>query len=208
MYLWQTLTGMGALSLTGPSAMAIALWLALGRSWRLAGYWCALFLAGMAGVVVTKVAFIGWGIGLPALDFAGFSGHAMRAAAVLPLAFFLALQNASVSARKTGVIVGVSCAVLISVSRVVVGAHSVSEAVLGCALGLGVALAFMWRARGEQFHVLHPLLIAASMSAIFLMPKADTSPATQQSMVELALYLSGHERPFVRESWKMASPGT
>ena len=196
---------MGALSLTGPIALAIALWLVAGRSWRLAGYWCVLFLAGLSVVVATKVAFFGWGIGSQALDFTGFSGHAMRAAAVFPLAFFLALQNAAPSMRKAGVVLGIACGVLISVSRVVVGAHSVSEAALGCALGLGIAFAFMWRARAGRCFVPHPVLIALSVCAVLLMPKNDTSPVTQQTMVRLALFLSGHERPFVRQGWKMAS---
>ena len=33
----------------------------------------------------SKVAFIGWGLGLSALDFTGISGHAMIASAVYPL---------------------------------------------------------------------------------------------------------------------------
>ncbi len=201
---WQTLTAVGGLPLTGPIALAIALWLVAGRSWRLALYWCVLFLAGMAVVVATKVAFLGWGIGSQALDFSGFSGHAMRAAAVFPLAFFLALQNAAPSTRTAGVLFGIACGVMISVSRVVVGAHSVSEAVLGCALGLGVAFTFMWHAKAGKCFVPHPVLIAASVCAVLVIPTPDTAPVTQQTMIRLALFLSGHERPFVREGWKMA----
>ena len=98
-------------------------------------WWCQLFTAGMSLVVATKIAFIGWGIGIRSLDFTGFGGHSMRATVVIPVRFYLILQKAPPIARTSGVSLGTVFGVIIGISRLVVYAHSVSEAVAGCILG-------------------------------------------------------------------------
>ena len=44
LHLWFSITRLGGAGLTLPLAIAIALWLALGYSWRLAGGWLAVTL--------------------------------------------------------------------------------------------------------------------------------------------------------------------
>jgi len=39
-HLWYSITSLGGAGLTLPLAIAIALWLALGYSWRMAAGWC------------------------------------------------------------------------------------------------------------------------------------------------------------------------
>ncbi|MFC6518687.1 hypothetical protein ACFQAT_01865 [Undibacterium arcticum] len=81
------ITSVGGITVMAPAAIAITVWLVVERSWRVALWWCLLFAAGMGLVVATKIAFIGWGIGIRSLDFTGFSGHSMRATAVIPVLF-------------------------------------------------------------------------------------------------------------------------
>ncbi|MDC8759965.1 phosphatase PAP2 family protein [Janthinobacterium sp. hw3] len=186
-----------------PAGLAIALWLAGGKTWRLALEWCLLFGVGMALVVVTKVLFIGWGIGSATLEFAGISGHAMRAGAILPVAFFVILKGARPGLRGLGVVAGVALALLISVSRVQVNAHSSSEAISGSLLGLLLAGIFLYRAGAMRELVLSRTLVALSLCGLLLTPNVEPVP-TEQWLTELALHLSGRERPFERSDWKLA----
>src|SRR5690606_18067772 len=110
---------------------------------RLALWWSVLFGGGLALVVATKMAFIGWGLGISSLDFTGFSGHAMRSAAVMPVLFYLLLQRAPRAARAVAALLGLAFATLIGISRLVLQVHSTSEVVTGWLLGAGVAFAFL-----------------------------------------------------------------
>lgn len=198
---WSSLSTLGSLAVTGPIGIAIAVWLLAGKSWRLTLSWCVLFGAGMALVVLTKVAFIGWGLGVASVEFAGFSGHAMRASAVFPVAFYLASRHASVPAQRWALAAGALLAVLVSVSRVPVLAHSVSEAFTGCVLGLLVAGAFIWLAQSERHVVFGRALAALCIPALLIAPHAEPVP-TERWMTELALYLSGRDHPYTRHDWK------
>ena len=97
---WHWLSVIGSLAVTGPIGVAIMVWLLAGKSWRLTFIWLVLFGTGMALVIVTKMAFVGWGLGVESIDFAGFSGHAMRAAAVFPVAGYLTTRSSSLRARR------------------------------------------------------------------------------------------------------------
>src|SRR5215217_3190106 len=118
MWWWMTLSVLGSMSVTGPLGIAVAVWLLAGRTWRLSLSWCLLFGFGMLLVVATKVAWYGWGIGIPEWKFAGLSGHAMRACAVYPVVFYLMFLKASRGVRHVALAAGVLLAVLISLSRV------------------------------------------------------------------------------------------
>jgi membrane-associated phospholipid phosphatase len=202
---WHWLSLIGSLAVTGPIGVAIVVWLVAGKSWRLTAIWLALFGAGMALVVATKMAFIGWGIGVESVDFSGFSGHAMRSAAVYPVAGFLATRSSPQWARQLGTVAGVVLAVLIAMSRVYVHDHSSSEAITGCILGLLVAAAFIWYASGEGHLALSRVLVVLCLPVLLFAPHAEPIPA-EQWITKAALYLSGNEHPFTRASWRAPRP--
>jgi membrane-associated phospholipid phosphatase len=202
---WRDLSVMGSLAVTGPIGIAIAVWLLAGQSWRLTLSWCLLFGVGMAVVVLTKVAFIGWGIGVEAIEFSGISGHAMRSAAVFPVAFYLGFRRCGPQARLGGTLAGVAVAVLISISRVYVQAHSVSEAVTGTALGLLVAAAFIWHASTEHHLAISRVLLALCIPILLIAPRVEPAP-TESWMTALALLVSGHDAPFTRRQWHLPPP--
>jgi hypothetical protein len=151
-------------------------------------------------VAASKVAFIGWGIGIRSLDFTGFSGHAMRATAAIPVMAYLLWQSAAPSARKAAVALGYGVGAILSMSRVFVGAHSVSEAVLGALLGVAVSATFLWVARGRCTAVPHRWLIALSMAGMLGTSHAQPAP-THRWISSVALYLSGNDKPYDRSMW-------
>ncbi|SAK83160.1 PAP2 family protein [Caballeronia catudaia] len=201
---WISVTALGSVGVMGPVALIVAAWLAVGYRWKYAGAWLALLGAASGLVALSKIAFIGWGIGVRHLDFTGISGHALMSTAVLPVAIFVALLPARGAIRAGGVAIGLLLGVWVGASRVVLDAHSVSEVIAGCALGAVVALAFVciaWRAESGK---LSPTPVAASLAAVVVALHGVPVP-TQHWITEIALGLSGHERPYVRASWKAKS---
>ena len=200
MYFWHILSLIGSLAVTGPIGVAIAIYLVAGRQWRLTVAWAMLFGIGMALVVVTKMAFMGWGLGVASVEFAGFSGHAMRAAAVYPVAGYLVLRSSGPLARYLGAAAGVLLAVLIAISRVPTLAHSVSEVVTGAIVGLLVAGAFIHYASREQRWALSRMLAVLCVPVVLVAPKVEPVPA-EEWITKAALYLSGRDRPYTRAMW-------
>lgn len=198
---WLEITRFGDLVVTAPAAVAITVWLMMGRAWRLAIGWCVLFLGGMALVVATKIAFVGWGFGIRALDFTGISGHAMRATAVYPVLFYLALLRAAPPARSVGAVLGLGTAIVIGISRVAVHAHSISEVVAGCVLGGLIGLVFMRRAASLKAPPVSRWALAAGLLAVVAASYLKTVH-TEGWIEDMALALSGHDQPFTRIGWK------
>jgi membrane-associated phospholipid phosphatase len=207
---WSHLSALGGLNVTVLLALAIGAWLVGARSWRLALAWGLLFGGAMALAAASQMAFIGWGIGIRSLAFTGFSGHAARAAAVFPVAFYLLAERGGRQAgagwhRKAvsaALLVGALLAVAVALARVKVGAHSPSEAVAGCLLGLGAAGLFVARTRSAREVSPRPLLVGL-LAATVLLPRADPLEA-HQWLTAAALKLSGRDRVYLRDNWSPA----
>jgi membrane-associated phospholipid phosphatase len=199
---WSHLSALGGLNVTALLALGVAAWLVGARCWRLALVWCLVFGGAMLAAAASQVAFIGWGVGIRALSFTGFSGHAARAAAVFPVALFLLVEQQQRRVRLIAVAAGGLLAVAVALARVQVGAHSASEALSGCMLGLGAAALFLARARVAQDCSPQPLLLGL-LAATFLLPRAD--PAySHQWLTAAALTLSGRDRVYLRNDWQPA----
>ncbi|MBN3821634.1 phosphatase PAP2 family protein, partial [Paraburkholderia sp. Se-20369] len=200
-HLWISITAFGGAGLTLPLAVTIAVWLALGYSWRRAAAWLAV-LAGAIGVVaLTKIAFLGWGIGIRAWDFTGFSGHAMLSTSVYPVVLFLTLIRTRTPVRLLGIVLGLAAGVAVGVSRVALAAHSPSESITGCIVGALAALIFIagsWHAQPHRWSV--PAVVASL--ALVTVALHGIAVPSHRWVTKVALQLSGHERPFVRARWK------
>lgn len=200
-HLWYTITNLGGAGLTLPLAFAIALWLVAGYSFRMGASWLLLLGVATGLVTATKIAFLGWGVGIHELDFTGVSGHAMLSTAVYPVAFFLMLQRVPNGVRVAGVVVGLAIGVAVALSRVVLDAHSPSEAVAGCVIGSLTALAFVrywWDAQPGQ---LSALAVTVSLAAITIALHSVHLP-THRWLTHVALTVSGHGHPYVRARWQ------
>lgn len=197
---WLLVTRLGEAQILLPTALLAGCALlphAEGR--RLAAWWTALLAFAVGLTTASKVAFIGWGLGSPQLDFTGVSGHAMFAAAVYPLVFG---AMAPARARVHAVTVGALLALLVGVSRVPVHAHSVSEVVAGLALGGAVPAVALARARlvvaAGRLRLALPALAVAWLS---LLPAYAPASQSHAIVTRLALKLAGHERPYRRDEW-------
>ena len=131
---------LGDIALTAPAAAAISTWMVAARAWRLALRWGLLFGCAIAVVAVSKIAFLGWGTGLPALQFRAISGHATGVMALYPVLFYLLLQRCPPALRRLGTVLGVALGVLVAVLLVMLCQHSAAESLAGCALGIAVSL--------------------------------------------------------------------
>ncbi len=195
--LWQIVTRFGEAQLMLPTGLALVAWLAWVGERRTAVLWLSLLSLAFGLTTASKVAFIGWGVGIPALNFTGISGHAMHAAAVFPL--LLRCLSASGGRTAQGVAVGLGYAVaaLVAVSRVVIGAHSASESVAGFALG-GAASALALGLGTVPPQHLPRWLLALLVAAQLVNPAAAPTLPTHDMVTRLALWVSGHERPYTR----------
>ncbi|WMY11166.1 phosphatase PAP2 family protein [Paraburkholderia phenoliruptrix] len=200
-HLWYSITSLGGAGMTLPLAFAIALWLAVGYTWRMAAGWLLLLGAAIGLVTVTKLAFLGWGVGVRELDFTGVSGHAMLSTAVYPVALFLILLRTHPSVRVLGVLLGLVAGMAVGLSRVVLSAHSPSEAITGCLVGALAALLFVRMAWKTQPERLSAFPVAVSLMVLAVLMHGVHVP-TQRWVTHIALKVSGHERPFIRAKWK------
>ncbi len=204
---WITITNFGGAAVMLPAAAAITAWLLLGRVWRMALAWALLFGIGALLVALSKMLFLGWGIGIRAIDFTGISGHAMLAAAVFPTVAHLVLQKRSPHVRLCGAALALALSLGVAVSRVALIAHSVSEAVAGCALGFAVSAAFIHLTRKLEAPRLSALPMALSLFVLIMLLHGERLP-TQRWITDAALQLSGREHPFRRARWKASGlPG-
>jgi membrane-associated phospholipid phosphatase len=219
---WYHLSALGGLNVTALLAVAIAAWLVGARCWRLALAWCLLFGCALAVAAASQVAFLGWGIGIRSLGFTGFSGHATRAAAVFPVALFLLLdrqgrrreerrgaarpdgrtERRKEGWKRAGALAGALLGAAVAVARVKVHAHTPSEAIAGCLLGLGTAGLFIVRCRAARDWSPRPLLLGL-LAATMLLSRADPGN-THQWLTAAALTLSGHDRVWLRDGWQPA----
>lgn len=200
---WHIVTRLGEAQILLPAMAAVCAWLAWrGRATRLAGVWLAATAAAALLTTASKVAFIGFGWGVPALDFTGFSGHAMFAAAVWPplLRLALARDGPTSPAARAGWWLGWALAVLVAVSRVQVQAHSWSEVLTGFALGAAAALATGAALRQGRWPAPRwwTALPVALLGWSALTVSAAPPSRSHDAVTHLALAISGHRAPFHR----------
>jgi hypothetical protein len=198
--LWNLITRLGEAQLVLPLALVAALtWFAREPSRSPAFWWSALLSLAILVTAATKVAFIGWGFGSAALDFTGISGHTMFATAVYPLLLATFVRSTWPHTRRLAVAAGFAIALLVGVSRLALGVHSVTEVVAGWLAGGAVSIAVL--ARGTPalpaLGVAVPVLVAAWIA---FMPVASPSVDTHGLVTRVALKLSGHTRPYTRSS--------
>jgi membrane-associated phospholipid phosphatase len=194
---WTYFTKLADTNVMMPLAFLLAAWLACLRRWHEAALWLVLFCAALAIVAATKIAYVGWGIGIASLDFTGVSGHAMRATAVAPVFAYLALRKRTPAAVASAVLIGLAFGVLIAISRLVLHQHSLSEVVIGVLLGGATGLAYLWLARTHRIMPWNTAVIALCMVTIGSGLMAKPAP-TERWIERIALYLSGRETPYHR----------
>jgi len=196
--IWLVITHLGAAGIMLPMFALIAaeLWLAGQKSALLT--WMLAMTAGVAVVLASKIAFIGWGWGSASLNFTGISGHTMLASSVFPVWMGWLLAGPGRRFSLVGVMLGLAIGAVVGWSRLVLGAHSPSEVVLGWLLGLGISLvaskAMMGRSLSPDWARFAGMLLLLAFS-----PSLSGYLPTRKWEVGIALTLSGHSRPYARQ---------
>jgi membrane-associated phospholipid phosphatase len=197
-HLWHLLTRLGEVQIVLPVALLTA-W-AMGWQSETRPHvvrWLVWMLVAIFITTVTKVAFIGWGVGWRSFDFTGVSGHSMFSAAVFPVLFESLASAKPRLLRRLSLLCGCTLALLVGVSRVMVGAHSISEVIAGLLLGGAVSAMVLVRLRQSSWvpGKLVPVVVAIWL---VLMPFYAPVAKTHESVTQLALLLSGHSKPHKR----------
>lgn len=130
----------GDLPLTMAAAVAIFAWLVTARARRLAFWWGFLFVLGIGLVAASKIAFLAWGVSLPAIHFRTLSGHATGMTAVATTAFYLAFRRGKLAVRRAGLLAGLGLGGLMALLLVLHDEHSLAEAGAGWVVGALVSL--------------------------------------------------------------------
>lgn len=195
---WELIARLGELQILLPAALLVAVALLRHPETRaLALLWISSLSAAMVLTTASKVAFIGWGIGWPELNFTGISGHAMVAAAVYPLLLGSLASRAPRPGRAAAVGAGCAMALLVGISRVALGAHSASEVLAGLCVG-GAASAIALCGAGRMRAAIHPLVPAAVALWLALTPGLAPASQTHSAVTRLSLMLSGRDTPYTR----------
>jgi len=182
----------------------LAIWLGLGSAWRVCWVWAWAMGAAVVLVLATKVAFLGWGMGIAYIDFTGISGHAMLATAVWPALAAAMTLRLSKQACVVGAGLALAVAIVVGLTRIELGAHSLSEVLLGWMVGLVVAVMAVralrtMRAQGGFRFRAWPLVVGNLLVLIATAPRGGrAAPETHGLVVQIALWASGRVEPFSR----------
>ncbi|EMR6468657.1 MULTISPECIES: phosphatase PAP2 family protein [Klebsiella] len=199
---WQLVTFFGDSTVLLPSAAILFVVLFQRKvSKQLAWHWALLF--GITGAIVcaSKLAFMGWGIGIRELDFTGFSGHTALSTAFWPILLWLLCARATPVLRLAAVLVGYALAGLVGYSRLMIHAHSISEVIAGFLLGAaGSALFLLMQSRVSGTHTA-PLSLGGLASVVIipaLLLNTGAKAPTQSLLSEIAVKIGPLEKPFTR----------
>ncbi|WP_154048453.1 hypothetical protein [Thiomonas intermedia] len=196
--LWIAITDFGDSAVLVPLAAVLLTWMA----WRHRGaavLWAVLLLINIAGVALTKIAYMGWGLHPPGWNFIGLSGHSALSMLVWPTVGALMASGRSRLWRWTLPAAGLVLSAAIVVSRLTTDAHTPIEAALGAAWGAVFAAVFLWRLRG-----LAPRRQSAPawlLPAVLLVPLVLTYGRifpTNSVLEQVACALSGRAQAFTR----------
>jgi hypothetical protein len=197
MLTWMMFTKLADTVVLLPAAALCVVWMLIQKLWRPSVWWLALLGGGLILVAISKLAFVGWGIGSCEFDFTGISGHAMRATAIMPVLLYLSVSTASRKVRAVAFCAGLLFGILIGISRLMLQVHSVSEVTSGCLLGAAISLTFVRMLVGVPRPVRVPPALALSLLLLAPAPMSAAAP-TEQWLEQIAIALSGRGAPFRR----------
>ncbi|MBB3180015.1 phosphatase PAP2 family protein [Variovorax sp. Sphag1AA] len=197
--LWPAVTWFGDSGFLLPASLWITAWLGLPRGTRVSAVrWVLVFGLGCSVILVSKLAFLGWGVGIAAIDFTGFSGHTALSASIWPVAAWLMASRQDHRARVAAAVIGLMFAAVIGVSRIALDAHSYSEVLAGFLLGAAVSGMFLWWQHRSPHPRLSWLLVALSLATPALLQRPGTAAPTQSALEVIAMRLAGTDRVYTR----------
>ncbi|CAN5605752.1 phosphatase PAP2 family protein [soil metagenome] len=196
---WHLVTRLGEAGIILPSAIALAVWLTISsRQPRSAWLWLVPLGLAASLTTVTKLAFLGWGVGSATFNFTGISGHAMFATAIYPVMVRTLLGKLPPPWPIVGALVGFAIAALVAVSRVMIHAHSWSEVIAGFLVGgMASACALMLMASNPP-RLSSKWLWAGLAGWLVVMPLRASPSVTHDIVTRVAITLADRDHPFSR----------
>ncbi len=206
---WRAFTWLGDSGLLIPASLLIVVLLAWSRETRFeALLWCIVFGTGSLVILVSKLAFMGWGIGSPRFNFTGFSGHTAISTSVWPVLLWLAAAQwtkrwpqslSPARGMQLAAVVGWVLGLGIGISRLALYAHSVSEVVGGFVLGFAVSATFLALVRNRPLpHFPWPVAVAGLVLPLFILRPGTPAP-TQDLLEVIATRMAGTTQPYTRQ---------
>ncbi|WP_343554666.1 phosphatase PAP2 family protein [Pantoea sp.] len=196
---WKTLTYFGDSMLLIPTAVIIALvlpWKSDNR--QTVWYWLLAF--GLAGLIVSvsKILFLGFGIGSARFNFTGFSGHSAMSATLWPVMMWLISGRWSPRWRIATIGIGYVIPLMVGFSRLVIHAHSKSEVLAGLMLGFTLSTAFLLTQRRTALKGFSLPQVGVAFLVPLLLLGHGRVATTQQFLERFSANLAGLEKPFTR----------
>ena len=199
LHFWHILTRLGEAEILLPIAALAGITLfAKEKTRRLALSWMLLIVIAALVTTVSKIAFMGFGLGWAEINFTGISGHAMFAAAIYPILLITFISAPLRVSHRLCLALGWCLSILIGLSRIEVGAHSSSEVLAGLIVG-GAASAIALAMSSETPVVsIKPIVPAVLVVWAAVMPFELHASQTHSLVTRLALTISGRAMPFTR----------
>lgn len=198
--LWLKLFHLGDVALTLPIGSAIAAWLLAAQAWRAAAGWCLAFGLALALVAASKIAFLGWDAGLPALRFKAASGHAAGYAVVFPMLCWLLAWRLRPAMRAGIAMAAFAFGLVVVLALVRASEHTPAEAIAGWLVGGAASLCAIHLAADAPAPRAAAALPCALFAFVALVVTAWLlrSVSVGHWVVVAALVLSGNVHPY---SW-------
>jgi membrane-associated phospholipid phosphatase len=194
------LTYFGDSMLLIPTAAIMALllyWKSDSR--RTAGYWVLAFCTAGAVVSLSKIAFLGFGIGSARFNFTGFSGHSAMSATLWPVLLWLLSGSLAINGRRTALAVGYLIPLMVGVSRLVLNYHSVSEVIAGLTLGFTLSSVYLFSQRHIRLRGFSLWQLSLALLLPLLLMGHGRIATTQQFLQRLSVQIAGIDHAWTRE---------
>ncbi|HIE9252502.1 TPA: phosphatase PAP2 family protein [Klebsiella pneumoniae] len=185
---WQLISFFGDSTVLLPSAAALFIVLMLRKTSRLLAWqWSLLF--GITGAIVcaSKLAFMGWGLGIRKLDYTGFSGHSALSAAFWPIFLWLLSARFSAGWQKAAVATGYILAAVVGYSRLVGAA------------GSALFLLLQKRTSDCDYKTVPWGGIACLVMVPLILLHSGSKAPTQTLLGQIATAIGPLDKPFTRE---------
>jgi membrane-associated phospholipid phosphatase len=198
-HILHILTYFGDSMLLIPTAVIMAILITWKNSDRRAvWYWALAFCAAGAIVSLSKIAFLGYGIGSARFNFTGFSGHSAMSATLWPVMLWLLSGRLKPAWRTCAVLVGYLIPLMVGASRLVLNYHSTSEVVAGLILGFTLSTAFLVSQRRSELQGFSATQLCIALLLPLLLMSHGRLATTQQFLQRFSVQLSGIDHAWTR----------
>lgn len=194
------LTYLGDSMLLIPTAVIMAVLIGWKNSDRRAAiWWLVAFCTAGAIVSLSKIAFLGFGIGSARFNFTGFSGHSTMSAALWPVMLWLLTGRLADRWRHLAIATGYLIPLLVGLSRLILNYHSESEVLCGLILGFTLSTAFLLSQRRAQLQGFSALQLGIALLVPLLLIGHGRIATTQQFLQRLSVQIAGIDHAWTRD---------